>query len=223
MVYSTARVHLLRAGTCGLRPEIMIQAPPRRPTLVSASTTTAEAPPRAAKMTAALTGVPGGVIDSGEIVLLAIKPSMWRPFFDSASWVVTGCLLTGTLTWLGRPVPGLSLAATAQVILLVALARVAVSVVRWIPTWYVLSNRRIISIHGVRSPRISACLLTDVRDTYLQCSLAEKLTRLGTIVFVTDHTNKVPHIWQSITSPDLVHAKIRRAIQNAADQHGLTG
>ncbi len=71
--------------------------------------------------------------------------------------------------------------------------------------------------------RISACLLTDVRDTYLQCSATERLTRLGTIVFVTDQTNKVPHIWQSITSPDLVHAKIRRAIQNAADQPGFTG
>lgn len=200
-----------------------MQAPPRRPTPLSVSTTTAEAPPRAAKMAAAFTAVPVGVIDSGEIVLLAIKPSMWRPFFDSASWVVTGCLLAGVLTGLGRPVPGLSLAATAQVILLVVLARVAVSVVRWIPTWYVLSNRRIISIRGVRSPRISACLLTDVRGTHLQCFLAEKLTRLGTIVFVTDSADKVPHIWQSITSPDLVHAKIRRAIQNAFDQRGFSG
>lgn len=202
----------------GADEKVMIQSPPRRSTFVSLAATTSEAPPRIAKVAAALTSPPGGVIDGGEIVLLAIKPSMWRPFFDSAPWVVTGLLLAGVLTWLGRPIPGLSLTATAQAILLVALVRVGLAIILWIPTWYVLTNRRLIDIQGVRSPRISSCLLLDVRNTYIQASPVEKLTRLGSIVFVVDHTDVVTYLWQSIAEPDVVHTKIRRAIENAIDQ-----
>jgi hypothetical protein len=106
-------------------------------------------------------------------------------------------------------------------VLLIALARVGLAVVRWVPTWYVLTNRRVLDVRGVRSPRISACLLVDVRNTYLRSSSAEKLTRLGTITFITDREDTASHIWRSIAKPDVVHAKIRRAIENAIDQHGI--
>ncbi len=201
----------------------MSQSPPRYSTVGSLAATASEAPPRAAKVAAALTALPGGVIEGGEIVLLAIKPSMWRPLFDSAPWVVTGCFLAGVLTWLGRPIPGLSLTVTAQAILVVALARLGLAVVHWIPTWYVLTNRRVLDICGINTPRISSCALLDIRNTCLHTSPVEKLTRLGTIIFVTDHTDKVTHLWQSIGGPRFVHAKIRRAIENAIDGHGLSG
>jgi hypothetical protein len=50
----------------------------------------------------------------------------------------------------------------------------------------------------------------------------EKLARLGTITFVADHANRVTLRWQSIAGPAEVHAKIRRAIENALDQHDVT-
>ncbi len=191
--------------------------------MIRFSAATSEAPPRTSQAAAtAWTALPGGVLDGGEIVLLATKPSMWRPVFDSAPWLVTCCLLAGVLTWLGKPLPGLSLTATAQVVLLVAFARVGLAVVRWVPRWYVLTNRRVIDIRGVRSPRIQACLLVEIRNTYLNSSAAEKLTRLGTITFVTDEANKVSRLWQSIAKPEEVHTKIRRAIENAIDQHGMS-
>ena len=178
-----------------------------------------QAPSRATRAAARWTALPGEVIDGGEIVVLAIKPSMWRPVFDSIPWIVTCCLLAAMLMWLGRPIPGWSLTATAQVVLLTALARIGVAVVRWVPTWYVLTNRRIINVHGVRSPRISSCPLLNVRDTYLRASPAERLTHLGTIFFVAGNEDEVSGLWQSVTNPEEVHAKIRRTIENAA--HGL--
>lgn len=202
-----------------IRIHSLLQGSTRVPLAAAAS----EAPPVASKVTAALTAVPGGVIDGGEIVLLAVKPSMWRPIFDSTPWLVTCVFLAVALTWLGRSAPGLSVTATAQVILLLALARVGVAVVRWVPTWYVLTNRRVLEIQGVRSARISACLLVDVRNTYLHHSPGEKMAKLGTIMFVSDSGEKRPLVWQSIAKPDEVHTKIRRAIENAFDQHGTTG
>ncbi|MGB2987593.1 MAG: hypothetical protein WBE26_17140 [Phycisphaerae bacterium] len=198
----------------------MIQSPPKRPTSLSFSVTASEAPPRASRVAATLTTLPGSVLDGDEIVLLAIKPSMWRLLFDSAPWLVTCFLLAAVLVWLGTPLPGLSLTATAQVILLIGLARIGLAVVRWVPIWYVLTNRRVLDIRGVRTPRISACLLIEVRNTILQSSPTEKLTRLGTITFVTDPPDQASHVWQSIAEPDAVHTKIRRAIENAIDQSG---
>lgn len=199
----------------------MVQSAPSRLTYFPMSATTSEAPSRASKVVARWTALPGEVVDGGEIVLLAIKPSMWRPVFDSAPWLVTCCVLAVVLMWLGRPLPGWSLATTAQVIMLIALARIGLAVVRWAPTWHVLTNRRIIDIHGVRRPKISSCPLLQIRNSYLRYPPAERATQLGTIIFVTDHVEKVPHVWQSIAKPDEVHAKIRRAIENAIDNHGI--
>jgi hypothetical protein len=163
--------------------------------------------------------LPAQLLDGGEIIILAIKPSMWRPIFESAAWLVTAAGLAATLTLLARPFPGLSITTTAQVILLIAFTRLAVAVVRWVPTWYVLTNRRIIEVQGVRQPRIAATKLLDVRNTYVSASAIEKPTRLGTITYVTVRDGEPPHYWLSISDPAEVHAQIRRAIENAIDQH----
>lgn len=212
-----------------LRPTIRTRAVNMAPTLAPSTYTTSpafaaatsEAPPRAAKAATSWTALPSGVIDGGEIVLLAVKPSMWRPLFDSGAWLATCCTFAIVLTSFGRPLAGLSATTTAQIILLIGIARLAFAVVRWVPSWYVLTNRRIIEIQGVRRPLITDCGLLDIRNTAVQMSPAEKLTRLGTIVFVIDHGSQVPRTWRTIAEPEEVHARIRRAIETAIDQQGL--
>ncbi len=198
----------------------MIMAPPTRATR-STLAAAAQAPPRASTTTTTWADLPGGVLDGGEIVLLAVKPSMWRPVFDSVPWIVTCCLLAGTILGLSTPLPGLSLTATAQLVLLVACVRLAFAIVRWVPTWYVLTNRRIINIRGVRTPRIAACLLVDVHHTGIHRSAVDNLVGLGSIFFAVDHTDGPPQPWQSLQKPDEVHARIRRAIESAVDHHTL--
>jgi hypothetical protein len=180
-----------------------------------------DAPSRVADVAARWTMLPGGLIDGGEIVVLAIKPSLWRPVFDSAAGLVISVLLAVVLTMLGVPLPGLSATTTAQLVLLIGFTGLGLAIVRWTTTWHVLTNRRIIDIHGVRTPRIAACLLVHVRNTYLHASVAEKVARLGTVTFVTDEADRLPHLWRSIAHPDEVHAKIRRAIENAIDQSSV--
>jgi len=165
--------------------------------------------------------IPGGVIDGGEIVILAIKPSMWRPLFDSAAWMVGSWLLAGMLTVLGKPIVGLSMTTTVQIVLMGGAVGLAVAILRWIPTWYVLTNRRIIHIHGVRSPRIDSCELLEIRNTFVQVGIEEKLTNLGSITFVMDKAASRPRTWRSIQQPLEVHARVRRAIENAIDQFGI--
>ena len=191
------------------------------PTSFASTTVMSEAPSRASKAAVDWSALPGGVVDGNEIVVLAVKPSMWRALFDSGAWLVTCGLLMIVLVGFQQPIPGLSLTATVQLLLLAGSVRLAAALIRWVPTWYVLTNRRVLDIRGVRSPRISSCLLLDIRNTYLNRSSAERLTKLGSITFVTDHPHDPPRTWQSIAEPDLVHDKIRREIEKAIDQQNM--
>ncbi len=198
---------------------IGLQLPLPEPTPCAAAMS--EAPSGASERVAAWTALPGGVVDDNEVVLLAIKPSTWRPLFDSATWLGFCCFLTGLLIGLESPFPGLSLMETAQLMLLVGLARLALAIVRWVLMWYVLTNRRVLSVQGIREPRICACMLLDVRNTYLNRSLPERLVGLGSITFVSSDPTDPPSMWQTVAKPELVHERIRRAIENAIDQHDL--
>lgn len=165
--------------------------------------------------------IPGGVIDGGEIVILAIKPSMWRPLFDSAAWMVGSWIVAALLTYLDKPITGLSMATTVQIVLMGGIVGLGLAILRWIPTWYVLTNRRIIHIHGIRTPRIDSCELLDVRNTFVLVGIEEKITNLGSITFVMDKAASRPRTWRSVQRPLEVHARVRRAIENAIDQFGI--
>ncbi len=213
----------LQVGTLRrtIRESVMNMAPLTCATSPVLAAATSEAPPHASEAATHWSAIPGGVVNGGEIVLLAIKPSMWRPLFDSALWLVACCALAIVFTSLGRPSAGLSATTTAQIILLVGFTRLAYAVMRWVPCWYLLTNRRIIEIQGVRRPLVLDCGLLDIRNTAIHMSPAEKLTRLGTIIFIIDHGSQAPKMWRSIAQPLEVHAKIRRAIENVIDQQNL--
>lgn len=165
--------------------------------------------------------LPHEIVDGGETIVLAIKPSMWRPLFDSMPWLIMAGALGVTLTALGKPILGLPVSLSVQIVLVLGVARLAIGIIRWVPTWYVLTNRRVLCIHGVRAPRVDSRALIGVRNTYLNATAPEKLLGLGTISFVSDEPHQAPLIWMSITHPRDIHEKIRRAIENAIDQHGL--
>jgi hypothetical protein len=189
---------------------------------MSTTTAMADAPSGVSRTATKWGTLPGGVVEGGEIIIFAIKPSMWRPVFDSAPWLVVALFLALALTVLAAPFPGLSLSLTAQVVILLGIARLGFAVVRWVPTWYVLTNRRIIDIRGVRAPRIWSCPLIDVRNTYVSAQFGEKLTRLGSISFVTDNADEPPRTWQSVAQPEEIHIRVRRAIESAIDEFGIS-
>jgi len=189
---------------------------PRSATSFSAATTGASAP--STTTTGRWATYPGGVVDGGEIVLLAVKPSLWRPVFDSSAWILFSVFAAATALIMRLTLPGLSPILTAEVLLLIGAARLGAALVFWIPTWHLLTNRRILNLRGVRTPHVSSCPLLEVRNTYIHRSFPEHHLSLGTILFVTDRAGD-PHLfWRSIADPDAVHDRIRRAIENAIDQ-----
>jgi hypothetical protein len=185
------------------------------------TTAATAAPPVPTELATVLSALAGGVMDGGEIVLLAIKPSRWRPFFDSASWILFVLVVIAALGFTGRTVPGLSLATTAQLLLLVAFSRLAWAIAQWIPRWHLLTNRRVINVEGLRCPNIHSFPLVRIRNTYLRRSVPESTVGVGTILFVTSDASETPQVWRSVRNPSEVHARIRRAIENALDHHAV--
>ncbi|MCH7924544.1 MAG: PH domain-containing protein [Planctomycetes bacterium] len=154
-------------------------------------------------------------------VALAMRPSIWRRPFDSIPWLIMAAVLSVTLAVMGKPIPGLSVSLSVQIVLVLGVARLGIAIIRWVPTWYVLTNRRVMWVRGVRAPKVHSLALIEVRNTYLNATTPEKLIGLGTISLVSDEPNHAPLIWMSITRPREIHEKIRRAIENAIDQHRL--
>jgi len=196
----------------------MVLAPPMRKSSGVFSAATADSQGRAAEAPSAWASIPGGVVDGGELIHFAIKPSMWRPALDSALWILVGIGLGVMVLLTSRSLPGFSSRGTAQFCIAFGFARLAIAVMQWIPTWYVLTNRRLIEIHGARTPVIRDCLLIHVRNTYLQSSAVERLLGLGTITYVRSDDDSHPRHWRSITQAEEIHARIRRAIEHAIDQ-----
>lgn len=180
-----------------------------------------EAPSDSSTLERSWTSLPDEIIDGGEMIVLAIKPSMWRPLFDSTPWLIMAAVLSVTLAVVGKPIPGLSVSLSVQIVLVLGVARLGIAIIRWVPTWYVLTNRRVMCVHGVRTPQVHSLALIEVRNTYLNATAPEKLIGLGTISLVSNEPRHAPLIWMSITRSREIHEKIRRAIQNAIDQHVL--
>jgi len=183
------------------------------------SAVTPEAGTAAPEVAQAWSRLPGGVVEGGEMVLLAIKPSLWRPLFESGWWLAFSAVAAiGIVTWT-QPIPGFSIAVSIQLALAVGFGRLALAILRWIPRWFVLTNRRVLDIAGIREPRIWTCPLVEIRNTYVGATTAENLAGVGTVTFVTEHAHLPPRHWKSINQPQEVHARIRRAIENAIDHH----
>ena len=140
-----------------------------------------EAPTGSSTLETSWAFLPDEIVDGGEMIVLAIKPSIWRPLFDSIPWLIMAAALSVTLAVMGKPIPGLSVSLSIQILLFLGVARLGIAIIRWVPTWFVLTNRRVMCIHGVRAPRIHSLALIEVRNTYLNATAPERLIGLGTI------------------------------------------
>ncbi len=160
--------------------------------------------------------LPADLLDGGEVVLLTIKPSPWFILLEPLRWVAAVILVLACLPWVAVPGSlGVSQETLVQLLLGVLGARMLVTMMRWGSRFYVLTNRRVMSLHGVRKPRVWACPLPRVRDTRLIANLQERLAGVGTIEFFADVAAAAGSAWVHIGRAEEVHAEVQRAISKS--------
>ena len=180
----------------------------------AAGQSTAYAPPAVA--------LPHNLIQDGEQIVLAIKPSLFfivltcLPFFLAAALVAVGAKVLDE--WL----PAVPLRLVATVAVLSCLGRLIVAGLQWLARFYVLTDRRVLRIRGVLSVQIFECPLTRIQNTSLVMTLAERVVGLGTLYFATAGTAGYEAAWLMIAKPREVHEVVVEYV-NRAQRGGNSG
>lgn len=162
--------------------------------------------------------LPLELLDGGELVILAIKPSLWFVLFDSMKWLAACAVVLLGAALAGGRLEWVSYAALAEGTVLVVACRLGVAVLRWVSRFYVLTNRRILRLHGVLKAHVLDLPLTDVLNTRVTRSWPERWAAVGTLRFACQQAERHDPTWHNIAEPDAVHAQVRRAIERALDR-----
>lgn len=159
--------------------------------------------------------LPRDLLDGGETIIFAIKPSLWFAVFDSAKWIVAAMAMIISAGWFTQLFPSITEAAFMSVVLVVLAVRVGIALLRWVSRFYVLTNRRIMRIRGVFTADVFECPLVNIDSTVLSTDFAESLANLGTIDFVTVDRPEPAGAWRNLNRPQDVHTEVRHAIDRS--------
>ncbi len=162
--------------------------------------------------------VPAHLLDGGEIVILAIKPSLWFVPLTSARWILLGIVFVAAanISWVTPHVAGyLRMAGYLGVA-----SRLGWAMLQWVSRLYVLTNRRVMRLRGVFNVELFQCELSRIQSLVLTASLPERLVRSGTIVIQT--AGALGSVggsaaWRIVARPLEVHQKLNDAIRRAGN------
>lgn len=163
--------------------------------------------------------VPAHLLDGGEIVILAIKPSLWFVPLTSARWLILSVVLfaAANISWLSPHVAGY----LRLIGYLGCAGRLGWAMLQWVSRLYVLTNRRVMRLRGVFNVELFQCELTRVQSVVLSASLPERLVRSGTILIQTAGalgSASGTAAWRIVARPLEVHQKLSEAIRRAGNR-----
>ena len=85
--------------------------------------------------------VPAHLLDGGEIVIFAIKPSMWFIVYVAFRWVAALGMIALLARSIAQSLPDFNESIILQLAALLAGARIVVALMQWVSRLYVLTNR----------------------------------------------------------------------------------
>ena len=163
--------------------------------------------------------VPRDLLDGDEIVILALKPSMWYLVLVSTRWLVGAALVILLAPWLVVVYSAFTQTALTQAALVVTAVRLVLALLQWSSRLYVLTNRRVMSYRGITHVTLLEAPLVQVRNTYVHDRRFERLCNVGSIGFSLKGSKRVDIWWEQVSDPEDIHDRIRRAIEKALDSH----
>jgi membrane protein YdbS with pleckstrin-like domain len=159
--------------------------------------------------------LPAHLLGGDEIVILAVKPSLWFVLFQSFRWLAAMAVVVWCVGWWGHLAPLVKTPLVVNAAVAIAAARVGLALLQWVSRLYVLTNRRVMRIKGILNVDLFECPLTKIQNTYLTLSWYERLFGLGSIIFATAGTAGFEPSWININHPLEVHDQVRAAINRA--------
>lgn len=159
--------------------------------------------------------IPAHLLDGGEVVIFAIKPSPWFVLLVSLRWIVLGMVLA--LLAGQEFVPSAYRWYLFQAAVWLTAMRLGWATLEWVSRLYVLTDRRVMRIRGVFEADLFECALLKIQSTTATLSLPERILRVGTIRFETAGEGGGAS-WRTVARPLEMHRKLREAIRRAQNR-----
>jgi len=163
-----------------------------------------------------LTVVPARLLDEGEVVILAIKPSGWFCLLVSLPVLTVSAVFLVVASVAGEELPGsLHPGAVAVAAVCIAAARLAAAWFQWLSRLYVLTSRRLIRVSGVIREEVFQCPLRPIASAVVSASRVERALRIASLAFESDYPPARKADWLHISHPYEVQQIVNEAIARA--------
>ena len=173
---------------------------------------TPSAEPTSQRAEAAAHLVPLDLLQDGEIVILAVKPSGWFVLVASLPVLGAAAVVAAVAYVLSVYHPPLHERVIWSGCAAAGLARMVVACCQWLGRTYVLTNRRIVCIRGLLRVQWLAVGLSELREALLAPSIPERLVGAGSIYCLAASESPAAMAWQTVARPAEVHEIILDAI-----------
>jgi len=170
--------------------------------------------PATAQEAHAATLLPAELLQSGELIILLLKPSPWFIFLGSLRFLAIGAIILLAMLWLQAHLAWGFVGRSDLVILgcVIGAARLFWQFLVWLSHVYVLTDRRIVRVSGVLRVSVLETALKKVQHTTAYFSIRERLFGLGSLGFATAGTAVVEIWWLMVARPLEVHQTLRQTI-----------
>jgi hypothetical protein len=162
------------------------------------------------------------LLQDGEIVILAIKPSRWFVVLVSLP-VLWAALLVGLVaTIAGQAILGATSKNTVWAICAAAAAlRLLLACVQWAGRWYILTNFRLVQVRGLFRTDVTHHDLVRVAKTFVHLGATGRvLPSVGSLLFDTLDGADRPPPWIHILRPAEIEEIVDQAIRHARRSPG---
>ncbi len=152
------------------------------------------------------------LLDDGEVILLATRPSGW--FVLVTSWPV---LAMGAVILAAAVVADKGFGAAIQlrtvgfVYGVVGSIRLAVGCGEWVGRLYILTTRRVLRVSGVMRATIEQCPLRAIAETTLAATTIERPLGVASLSFQDDQGQTLQPVWTCLSRA----AEVRDVVDNA--------
>jgi hypothetical protein len=159
--------------------------------------------------------VPAGLLQDGEVVILAIKPSSWFVLVSSLPMLASAAVVAAVAYVVDLYHPATHERIIWSGCAAVALLRMVAACWQWLGRTYVLSNLRIISVRGLLRPQWSDAALSKVAQVVPAASLPERLVGAASIYCMVASDDPPAVTWHTVARPAEVHEVIVDAVSRA--------
>ena len=147
----------------------------------------------------------------GEIIWLALKPSVWFILLSSLRFIAAVLIAACAVALWDWRADGFRFPLIEATLFLI-FGRLTWATLQWMGRLYVLTDQRILRVQGVFQLDVFDCPLRQVARADLFRSTRERVFRLGTIVITPSDVSFPIAQWQMVARPRQVLARIADAI-----------